>query len=360
MDHAIRMEKSTRLKPKPEAQEKLGFGKYFTDHMFLMDYSEELGWYDPRIVPYAPLTMDPASMVFHYGQAIFEGLKAFKAKDGRILLFRPDQNAKRMNASCERMNMPLVDEAFFVEALQKLVTLDASWIPDKAGAFLYVRPFMIATEAALGVRASNRYLFAVIMSPVEGLYEAGMEPVRIRVEDEFVRAAPGGTGTAKTAGNYAGSLRAQQLAKEDGCSQVMWLDASERAYIEEVGSMNVFFKINGVVCTPELNGSILDGITRKSVLHLLEQWEVPVQIRRISIDELVQAAKENILEEAFGTGTAAVISPIGSLRWKGQEIIINEGKMGPISSKVYDTLTGIQGGEIRDPYEWVIECSEKI
>jgi branched-chain amino acid aminotransferase len=265
-----------------------------------------------------------------------------------------------MNASCERMNMPLVDEAFFVEALQKLVTLDASWIPDKAGAFLYVRPFMIATEAALGVRASNRYLFAVIMSPVEGLYEAGMEPVRIRVEDEFVRAAPGGTGTAKTAGNYAGSLRAQQLAKEDGCSQVMWLDASERAYIEEVGSMNVFFKINGVVCTPELNGSILDGITRKSVLHLLEQWEVPVQIRRISIDELVQAAKENILEEAFGTGTAAVISPIGSLRWKGQEIIINEGKMGPISSKVYDTLTGIQGGEIRDPYEWVIECSEKI
>lgn len=347
----VRIEKSASLKQKPD-ESQLEFGKVYTDHMFLLDYSSEQGWHNPRIVPYGPLSLDPAAMVLHYGQAIFEGLKAFRTKDNQITIFRPDKNAERMNVSNERLSIPPFDEAAFVEYVKAIVNVDRDWVPSLDGTSLYIRPYIIATEPCLGVRAAKQYLFAIIMSPVGAYYKEGIHPVKINVENKYVRAVRGGTGFAKTAGNYASSIKAQEEAKHEGFSQVLWLDGKEHAYVEEVGSMNIFFKIDGEVITPALNGSILSGVTRNSVIRLLTDWGIKVTERTISIEEIHQASVEGRLEEAFGTGTAAVISPVGQLHWKEHTMTINEGQTGELSKKLYDTITGIQNGSLSDPYGW--------
>jgi branched-chain amino acid aminotransferase len=349
----IKIEKTTSPKEKPD-QSKLGFGQFFTDHMFIMDYTEGKGWHDARIVPYAPLNLDPASMVLHYGQAIFEGLKAYKAADGRILLFRPDKNIERINISNDRMCIPLVDVNTGIEAIKALVDIDRDWIPDARGTSLYIRPFIFANEAHLGVKPSHNYMFVIILSP-SGTYYGGTDPVKIYVENKYVRAVKGGTGSAKTPGNYAASLKAQAEAKENGYVQVLWLDGVERKYIEEVGAMNVFFKINGEVVTPSLEGSILPGITRATVIQLLNEWGIKILEKRISIQELYEAHTAGKLEEAFGTGTAAVISPIGELNWCGNKIQINNEKIGDLSKILYETITNIQNGVIADKYNWTVE-----
>jgi len=353
-DYQIDVQLSTNKKEKP-AFNQLSFGTVFTDHMFVMDYTKGKGWHDARIVPYQPITLDPASIIFHYGQTVFEGLKAYVTKENEVVLFRPDENMKRLNRSNERLCIPEIDEEFALFALKKLISIDKDWVPNVEGTSLYVRPFIFADEPYLGVAPSNTYKFMIILSPVGAYYKEGINPVKIAVESDFVRAVKGGTGNAKTAGNYAASLKAQEEAEADGYSQVLWLDGKEHKYIEEVGSMNVFFKINGEVVTPELNGSILEGITRKSVLELLNYWEIPVAERKISIDEIFQAYHAGELEEAFGTGTAAVISPIGELSWHGEKIIINNGKTGELSKKIYDSLTGIQTGAVEDPFGWRVK-----
>ncbi|SFI48893.1 branched-chain amino acid aminotransferase [Paenibacillus sp. UNC496MF] len=352
----IQIERTTTPKPKPP-QDKLGFGIYFTDHMFIMNYTAELGWHRSRIVPYQPITLDPAAKVFHYGQTVFEGLKAYKTADGRVQLFRPDANMKRMNRSNDRMSMPPIPTEPALEAIKELAKIDQDWIPDGEGNSLYIRPFVIATEALLGVQPSLEYQFIVIMSPVGAYYPEGINPVKIFVESHYVRAMVGGVGEAKTAGNYAAGLKAQDAAKDQGYTQVLWLDGAEHKYIEEVGSMNVFFKIDGTVYTPALNGSILDGITRNSVIQLLKHWNVPVVERVLSIEEIYEAGKNGKLEESFGTGTAAVISPIGELNWRGEKLIINGGKTGRLSEKIYNDLTGIQYGKLEDPFGWMIEVN---
>lgn len=349
---SIQLTENKKVKT-PEHQ--LGFGLHFTDHMFMMDYSSEKGWYDPRIVPYQPITLDPAAKVFHYGQTIFEGLKAYRGKDGKILLFRPERNFQRMNRSNDRLDVPAIDEELALEALKQLVRVDQDWVPSAEGTSLYIRPFVIATQAALGVGSSQEYIFMIIMSPSGSYYEEGVNPVKIYVESDYVRAVKGGVGEAKTAGNYAASVKAQEIAHEKGYSQVLWLDGIHRKYIEEVGSMNVFFKINGTVLTPALNGSILDGITRNSMIQLLKSWDIPVEERTISIDELYEAAKNGTFEEAFGTGTAAVVSPIGELNWHEEKLVIADGKTGELTMKLYDTLVGIQRGILPDPFGWVVE-----
>lgn len=354
MSTKISIEKTNMPKPKPDMN-KLGFGNYFTDHMFIMDYTEGKGWHDPRIVPYQNLSLDPATMVFHYGQAIFEGLKAYKAVDGRILLFRPEQNMRRINISNERMCIPKIDEEFAVEAVKELVKVDKDWIPEAEGTSLYIRPFIIATDPYLGVRPSHTYQFIIILSPVGAYYPEGINPVKIYVESNYVRAVRGGTGYAKTPGNYAASLKAQVEAHEKGYTQVLWLDGIERKYVEEVGTMNVFFKIGGKVVTPALQGSILPGITRDSTIQLLRSWGIEVEERSISIEEVYEAHSRGILEEVFGTGTAAVISPVGELNWNGNIITINEGKTGELSARIYETITGIQYGKIEDKFGWIQE-----
>jgi len=353
-DYKIDVQLCTTKKEKP-AFNQLSFGTVFTDHMFVMDYTKGKGWHDAKIIPYQPITLDPASIIFHYGQTVFEGLKAYVSKDNEVVLFRPDENMKRLNRSNRRLCIPEIDEEFALFALKKLISIDKEWIPNVEGTSLYVRPFIFANEPYLGVAPSNTYKFLIILSPVGAYYKEGINPVRIAVESDFVRAVKGGTGNAKTAGNYAASLKAQEEAEADGYSQVLWLDGKEHKYIEEVGSMNVFFKINGEVVTPELNGSILEGITRKSVLELLNYWDIPVAERKISIDEIFQAYHAGELEEAFGTGTAAVISPIGELSWHGEKIIINNGKTGELSKKIYDSLTGIQTGALEDPFGWRVK-----
>lgn len=354
MFQKISIQKTQNPKSKPD-QSKLGFGQYFSDHMFILDYNKEKGWYDPRIVPYGPLPMDPSTMVFHYGQAIFEGLKAYKSKDGKIYLFRPDMNMKRINNSNERMSIPQIDEEFAVEAVKALVHVDSDWIPTEPGTSLYVRPFIIATDPYLGVRASNTYMFMIILSPSGAYYPTGLNPVKILIENEYVRAVRGGTGFAKTPANYAASLKAQDIAHDKGYVQVLWLDGVERKYIEEVGSMNVFFKIGDEVVTPSLDGSILPGITRNSVIHLLKHWGVKVSERKLPVQELFDAHAAGKLVEAFGTGTAAVISPIGELNWNGKTIILTDGKIGELSAKLYETITGIQNGVIKDEFNWLTE-----
>ncbi|MCX7843283.1 MAG: branched-chain amino acid aminotransferase [Clostridia bacterium] len=354
MAYDIKITKTASPKPKPD-QISLGFGKIFTDHMFIMDYTEGKGWHDARIVPYAPLDLDPASAVFHYGQAIFEGLKAYRTHDGRILLFRPRKNMERINRSDERMCIPLIDIDFCVHAIKTLVSIDKDWIPTAEGTSLYIRPFIIATDPFLGVHPSHTYKFIIILSPVGAYYPQGINPVDIYVESNYVRAVKGGTGFAKAAGNYAASLKAQAEAAQKGYVQVLWLDGVERKYIEEVGAMNVFFKINGEVITPSLEGSILPGITRDSVIQLLNSWGVKVTERRISIQELYEAYEKGTFEEAFGSGTAAVISPIGELNWEGRKITINDKKIGELSQRIYDTLTGIQFGKLEDTFGWTEE-----
>ena len=352
MVQQITIERAAQLKQKPD-ENNLGFGHYYTDHMFILEYNEGKGWHSGRVVPYQNISLDPAAKVFHYGQTVFEGMKAYRTEDG-IKLFRPKKNFERLNKSNARLSIPQIDEELAYKGLIDLLNVDRDWVPSVEGTSLYIRPFIIATEAQLGVNPSLSYMFMIIMSPVGAYYAEGVNPVKIHVESHFVRAVAGGVGEAKTAGNYAAGLNAQEEAKARGYSQVLWLDGVNRKYIEEVGSMNVFFKINGVVVTPMLNGSILDGITRNSVLTVLRHWGVPVEERRVSIDELVEAHHNGTLEEAFGTGTAAVISPIGELSYHDEKFVINEGKIGELSAKVYETITGIQNGKIEDPFGWLV------
>jgi len=349
----IKIEKTANPKAKPQG--KLGFGKIFTDHMFVMPYDVGQGWHDPKIVPYGDLTLSPASMVLHYGQEVFEGMKAYRNEKNEAYLFRPDMNAKRLNQSSDRLCIPRIPEEDFVQAVKTLVELDKEWIPTDPGTSLYVRPFIIATEPFLGVDPSDNYLFIIIMSPSGAYYESGLEPVGIWIEDKYVRAVQGGMGFTKAGGNYAVSLLGQVKAHNDGYAQALWLDGVERKYVEEVGAMNIFFKIDGTVITPMLTGSILPGITRDSVLRICRDWGLPVEERRISADELVQAQKDGKLEEVFGTGTAAVISPVGKLRYKDDEMVIGGGKIGELSRKLYDTVTGIQLGLIEDKYGWRVK-----
>lgn len=351
----ITIQKTKAPKPKPESGKILGFGKRFTDHMFIMDYSVEKGWHDPRIVPYAPLELDPATMVFHYGQAIFEGLKAYRTKNNDILLFRPDQNMARINMSNERLCIPPIDEEFCVKALKTFVDVERDWVPYDEGTSLYLRPFIIATDPFLGVHPSNTYKFIIIASPSGQYYPEGVNPVKIWVENDYVRAVRGGLGHSKTSANYAASLKAQQEAEKINYTQVLWLDGVERKYIEEVGTMNVFFVIDGEVVTPALQGSILPGITRKSVIELLQSEGKKVTERKISIAEIYDAHKAGKLDEAFGTGTAAVISPIGELNWDNNIIIINNFETGPIAQDLYNKLTGIQSGTLQDEFGWTVK-----
>lgn len=349
----ISITRTTTPKAKPD-QNSLGFGKYFTDHMFIMDYDEGQGWHDARIVPYAPLVLDPACMMLHYGQGIFEGMKAYKGPNGETLLFRPKKNMERVNISNDRLCIPQIDTDFCVEAIKQLVKVDEDWIPTAEGTSLYIRPFIIATEVALGVHPAKSYQFIVILSPVGAYYPEGLNPVKIYVEPHYVRAVKGGVGFAKTPANYAASLKAQMEAKEKGYTQVLWLDGLEKKYIEEVGTMNVFFVIGDTIVTPELNGSILAGITRDSSVELLRHWGYKVEERRISIQEVFEANEKGELKEVFGTGTAAVISPVGELNYDGKIITINNGEIGPFSHKLYDAITAIQSGKAEDVLDWTV------
>lgn len=354
MSKKISIERTTNPKNKPD-QNNLGFGKHFSDHMFIMDYTEGKGWHDPKIVPYQPIIMDPATMVLHYGQAIFEGLKAYKTKDDKVLLFRPEMNMERINVSNDRMCIPPIDVDFAVEAVKTLVSLESDWIPTADGTSLYIRPYIFATDPFLGVRPSNTYKFMIILSPVGAYYPEGINPIRIYVETKYVRSVKGGVGYAKTPGNYASSLKAQMEARDKGYSQVLWLDGIERKYVEEVGTSNVFFHIGNEIITPKLGGSILPGITRNSTIELLNKWSIPLVERDIKIDEVFEANKNGLLKEAFATGTAAVISPVGELNWKENKIVINDFEIGEIASKLYNTLTGMQYGILKDDMNWLVE-----
>lgn len=351
----IRVEKTTSPKQIPDENDPLTFGTIFTDHMFIMNYETGKGWHDARVVPYQPVVLQPSAMVFHYGQEMFEGLKAYKTADGKTLLFRPDKNVERANRTNRRICIPEISEEDFIQAIKKVVKVDEAWIPKKEGTSLYIRPFIIATDPYLGVRPSDTYMFMIILSPVGAYYPEGLNPVKIWIEDEYVRAVKGGIGEAKTGGNYVASLASQVKAHEEGYSQVLWLDGVERKYIEEVGAMNIFFKINGKIVTPMLNGSILPGVTRDSVIRLCEHWNIPVEERKISVDELITAAEDGSLEEVFGTGTAAVISPVGHLRYEDKVIQIQDGGIGELSHKIYNTITGIQLGKEEDPFGWSVE-----
>ena len=350
----IKITKTEQPKVKPDAKN-LGFGKHFTDHMFLLNYETGKGWHDPRIVPYAPLELEPSAMVFHYAQEVFEGMKAYRTADGSVQLFRPYDNARRMNDSCDRLCIPSVPEELFVEGVKALVKTDIDWVPSEPETSLYIRPFVIATDAHLGVHASHTYIFCIICSPVGAYYAEGINPVRIYVESDDVRAVKGGTGYTKCGGNYAASIRAGEKAEQAGYAQVLWLDGVERKYIEEVGSMNVLFKIDGKVVTPMLTGSVLPGITRRSCLQLLRDWGYEVEERLISAQELFDAADAGKLEEAWGSGTAAVISPVGEMGWGDRHAVINGGEIGELTHRLYDTLTGIQWGKIEDPYGWIVK-----
>ena len=348
----IKITKTACPKEKPESST-LGFGKFFTDHMFIMDYSREKGWYDARIVPFGPFEIHPASTVLHYGSEIFEGLKAYRRADGKVQMFRPIENIRRMNSSAERLCLPQIDEDMAMEILKTFVKCEEDWTPSAPGTSLYLRPFMYGNDETLGVHAVHNARFMIIASPVGSYYKEGINPVKIMIEDQDVRAVRGGTGYAKCGGNYAASNRAGERAEQNGYSQVLWLDGVERKYIEEVGAMNVMFKINGEIVTPALTGSILPGITRKSCIEVLKNEGYKVTERLISIDELEAAMADGTLEEAWGCGTAAVVSPIGELSYKGEIFIVNKGKIGEVTQKLYDTLTGIQWGKVEDKFGWI-------
>jgi branched-chain amino acid aminotransferase len=351
----IKTEKINTPKQKPDYS-KLGFGKYFTDHMFLMDYTEGEGWHDARIVPYGPIPFEPSSMVFHYAQELFEGLKAYRTSDGTVQLFRPQCNIERMNNTCDRLCVPRIDPDDALQAIEAIVEADKDWVPYEYGTSLYIRPFIIATDCHLGVHPSSSYLFCIILSPVGSYYAAGINPVKILVEREYVRCVKGGTGIAKAGGNYAASLIGQKKADELGYAQVLWLDGVHRKYIDEVGAMNIFFVIDGVVVTPDLtDGNILPGVTRRSCIELLKNWGIPVEERKVSIDEVLSAHDNGHLDEVFGTGTAAVISPVGELYDNGKSYIINNNEIGKIAKKLYDELTGIQWGKVDDYMNWTVK-----
>ncbi|MGK8295208.1 branched-chain amino acid aminotransferase [Staphylococcus arlettae] len=351
MSEKIEFVQREKLKEKPDPTD-LSFGKYFTDYMLSYDYDLDKGWHNLQIVPYGPIEISPAAQAIHYGQAVFEGLKAYK-HNGEVVLFRPDENFKRINHSLARLEMPQVDEETVLEGLKQLVDIERDWVPEGEGQSLYIRPYVFATEGVLGVRPSYSYKLLIILSP-SGSYYGGesLNPTKIYVEDEYVRAVRGGVGHAKVAGNYAASLLAQTNASKLGYDQVLWLDGVEQKYVEEVGSMNIFFVENGKVITPELNGSILPGITRKSVIELAKQLGYEVEERRVSVEELIESHKQGELTEVFGTGTAAVISPVGQLKYGEQEIIINNNETGPVTQKLYDNYVGIQSGQLADPQNW--------
>lgn len=348
----INITKTELLKPKPD-DDKLSFGTLFTDYMFNMDYDPEKGWHDARIEPYGDIAMDPAAMVLHYGQGIFEGLKAYRTETGAIQLFRPRENIKRFNRSCRRMCMPEIDVEFAIASLKSLVTREQDWVPRAPQTALYIRPTMIATDPYLGVRASHTYRYFIILSPVGAYYAEGFNPVKIWVTDDYVRAVRGGVGEAKTIGNYAASLLAAETAQQKGYTQVLWLDGVERKYIEEVGTMNIFAIIGDEIITPRLTGSILPGVTRNSVVELLKMWNLKVSERKLSIDEVMAAHKAGDLKEIFGTGTAAVISPVGELCYRDQVIRIADGGVGPTAKRLFETLQQIQYGSVEDPAGWI-------
>ena len=350
----IRIEKSATLKAKPADESALGFGKIFTDHMALIDWDADQGWHDARIVPFQRISMHPASTCLHYGSEIFEGLKAYRTAEGRIQMFRPDQNAARMMRSAERLCLPQLPVEDFLQILKAFVELEADWTPHSAGTSLYLRPFMYGDDETLGVHAVKHAVFCIIASPVGSYYKEGLNPVGIMIEDQDVRAVRGGTGYAKCGGNYAASNRAGERAEKKGYSQVLWLDGVERKYIEEVGAMNVMFKIGGEIITPALTGSILPGVTRMSCIELLKSKGYTVSERLLSIDELAEALENGTLEEAWGCGTAAVVSPIGKLAYKDKEYIVSGGNIGPVSQMLYDTLTGIQWSKVEDTFGWIV------
>ena len=354
MIEPIRITRATARKPKPKDAE-LGFGTVFTDHMFVANFQEEKGWYDPRIEPYGPFPLDPAAAVLHYSQAIFDGLKAFRGVDGKVRLFRPQKHVERMNGSAKRLCIPALDLELGLESLKQVVAIDRDWVPSLVGTSLYIRPTIVADEAFLGVRPAKSYLYYVILSPVGAYYPEGMAPVKILVVDKYVRAVEGGVGGAKTGGNYAASLFASDEAKHEGYTQVLWLDGRERKYLDEVGTMNIMVKIGDEVITPPLTGTILPGVTRDSVLTLLREWKVPVSERQVSIDEVVAAHKKGQLAEVFGTGTAAVISPVGELAYKGDKMVINGGKIGPLTQRLYDAIVDIQYARVPDTRGWTVE-----
>jgi branched-chain amino acid aminotransferase len=344
-----------KMKAKPKDESKLGFGKIFTDHFFNMKYKDGQGWHDAIIEPYRPLQLDPTAMCLHYAQEIFEGLKAYRGKDGAIFLFRPTENIKRMNASAERLCMPSIDEGIFLDALKKLVILEKDWIPHGAGTSLYIRPTMIATEPALGVHPANEYLFFIVVGPVGAYYPQGFSPTKIFVSEEYVRAAPGGTGNTKAAGNYAASLYASRIATNMGYTQVLWLDAREKKYVEEVGTSNIFFFIGDELITPALTGTILPGVTRNSVIQLARHFGTKVVERQLSIDEVITASQKGTLKEVFASGTAAIVSPVGQIYFRGKEHMINGGKTGPLAEKLYNEILQIQYGLKEDEFGWRVK-----
>ena len=351
----IKVTLTTTPKQKPQDESKLGFGTIYTDHMFVMDYDEGQGWHDPQIVPFGDISLSPAAMSLHYGQETFEGLKGYRTKDGRILLFRPDENFKRLNASNARLCIPELPVDFCIEATKKLLEIDKEWVPSAENASMYIRPFIFATEPYLGVRPAHNFKFMIILSPSGPYYATGINPVKIYVENAYVRAVRGGMGFAKTGGNYAAGLAAEVEAHAQDYAQVLWLDGVEQKYVEEVGTMNIFFVIGDEVVTPMLNGSILPGITRKSMIEVLKLKGYKVSERRISIDEIGAAYDRGELKEIFGTGTAAVISPVSTLKWGEKIMEVNDGKIGAISQMLYDELTGIQWGEKNGPEGWSVE-----
>ena len=340
-------------RPKPTDEKNLIFGRVFCDHMFMMDFTRDKGWQNPRIVPYHLLEMDPAAMVLHYGQGIFEGLKAYRWRNGKICLYRSDQNWERWNRSTHRMCMPEIDPAIQAQAVEELLKVDKDWVPHSLGSSLYIRPTMIASEPHLGVRPADNYLYYIITGPVAAYYAEGFNPVKIYVSEEYVRTVRGGVGEAKTMANYASSLYAAQIAKKKGFTQVLWLDAVERRYVEEVGTSNIFFRIGEELITPPLTGSLLPGVTRDSVMQLARHWAIKVTERQITIDEVIETAKSGEMKEMFATGTAAVISPVGEFSYRDQMYSIAGGGVGEWSQKLYDEILGIQYGEKEDIFGWV-------
>lgn len=349
----MKIELTKNLKAKPDFND-LGFGKYFSDHMYMVNYTNGKGWNDERIVPYQNFAMNPATLVLHYSQTIFEGMKAYKDKENNIRLFRPTANFARLNDSAARCCIPKIDEKAALQGLIELLKIEKDWVPNLAGTSLYIRPTIIATDAVLGVRSSNTYLFYIILSPVGAYYKTGFAPAKILIEDFYTRASYGGTGEVKMGANYAISLKAGEKAKAQNFDQVLWLDGKDKKYIEEVGAMNIFFIIDNEVVTPKLHGSILPGITRDSVIRLLNDFSYKVTERQISVDELYDAIKNKKLNESFGTGTAAVISPVGWFKYKDKEFAVNDGKIGKVSKKLYETLTGIQYGDVLDKFNWSV------
>jgi branched-chain amino acid aminotransferase len=347
-----------KRKAKPVDESKLGFGKIFSDHFFTMPYHADRGWHDPLIEPYRMLELDPTAMCLHYAQEIFEGMKAYRGKGGAIFLFRPMENIRRMNVSAERLCMPRVNEELFLKALTKLIIFDKEWIPHGSGTSLYIRPTMIATEAALGVHPSNEYLFFIIAGPVGAYYPEGFGPTKIFVTEEYCRAVPGGTGNCKAGGNYAASLFAGEIAKGMGYTQVLWLDAVEKKYVEEVGTSNMFFVIGDELITAPLMGTILPGVTRDSVIQLAKSWGVKVAERRLSMDEVMAAIADGTLREAFASGTAAIVSPVGQIRYREKEYLIADGKTGKLTERLYNEILQIQYGQKDDPFGWRIKIAD--